>query len=195
RTGVNPYLVYDSHTPALTPGMSRRFWEVVSSADPRLRFGKRLYRSVFERLAPDGLRVPIASGSELVRGRGGNVTYAAQRVRAAVQATAQRPRVTRALRAAGLPTPFAWEPSPFPEVALGEAALDDPMLNADGIRALRSGGPRSHADGVALEVLMYWRAWHLLMRGELLTAWSPPGSDLARVAVDGVGPTLSEVTS
>ncbi|HEY0972084.1 MAG TPA: hypothetical protein VGE02_14045, partial [Gemmatimonadales bacterium] len=47
RTGVNPYLVYDSHTPALTPGMSRRFWEVVSSADPRLRFGKRLYRSVF----------------------------------------------------------------------------------------------------------------------------------------------------
>lgn len=169
RTGVNPYQVYDTVTAPLTPGMSRRFWEVVSAADPTARFGKRLYRAVFDRLAPDGLRVPIATGSTLLPGTGGAAVYRATRARAAAQRLAQRPKVSRWLSRAGLPTPFAWAPSPLPERALAEAALDDPRLNADWIRARRDRvGP---GDAVAREVLMYWQAWHHVMRGDLADTW------------------------
>jgi hypothetical protein len=171
RTGVNPYQVYDTVTAPLTPGMSRRFWEIVAAADPTLRFEKRLYRAVFERLAPDGLRVPIATGAELLPGRGGAALYHTQRARAAAQRFLQRPRVARSLRAAGLPTPFAWERSRWIDVALGEADLDDPRLDADWIRRRRAGGAASPAELLALETLFYWQAWHHVMRGDLCEAW------------------------
>ncbi|HEU4630910.1 MAG TPA: hypothetical protein VFS08_14265 [Gemmatimonadaceae bacterium] len=171
RTGVNPYQVYETVTLALTPGMSRRFWEAVARADPRARFGKRLYRAVFERLAPDGLRVPIATGSTLLPGRGGAGLYHAQRARAAVQRFAQRPKVARLLRSAGLPGPFTWERSRFLDVALAEASLDDPRLNADWIRRRRAEVAAGPVDEAALEVLMYWQAWHHVMRGDLRPAW------------------------
>lgn len=174
RTGVNPYQVYDTVTPPLTPGMSRRFWEAVAAADPRARFGKALYQAVFERLAPDGLRVPIASGNALLPGRGGAGLYQAQRARAAAQRLAQRPRVRGLLGRSGLPTPFVWAPSRLLDVALGKAALDDPRLNADGIRALRAGGAagRTAADARALEALLYWQAWGHVMRGGFPAEWA-----------------------
>lgn len=173
RTGVNPYQVYDTVTPPLTPGMSKRFWEVVAGADPRARFGKRLYRAVFDQLAPEGLRLPIASGSSLLPGHAGVRLYHEQRARAAVQRAARRPRVKRLLRAAGLPTPFEWQPSRFLQAAFREASLDDHRLNADWIRGRRAGGSLGCTDPVALEVLMYWQAWHHVMRGDLVAAWGP----------------------
>ncbi|HEX5579925.1 MAG TPA: hypothetical protein VFX39_00015 [Gemmatimonadaceae bacterium] len=175
RTGVNPYQVYDTTTPPLTPGMSKRFWEVVADADPAARFGKRLYRAVFGRLAPDGMRVPIATGATLLPGSGGAMLYRAQRARAAVQRLAQRPRVDRLLRQARLPAPFTWRRSRFLDLALREAALDDPRLNADWIRGRRTGSAAGPVDQVALEVLMYWQAWHHVMRGDLLTRWGSSG--------------------
>jgi hypothetical protein len=171
RTGVNPYQVYDSVTPALTPGMSKRFWEAVSAADPQIRFGKRLYRAVFDLLAPDGLRLPVASGALLLPGHGGAALYHAQRARAAVQRTARRPRLNRLFASAGLPTPFAWQPSRFLTIALDEASLDDTRLNADWIRHQRSRDTATPSDTVALEVLMYWQGWHHAMRGDLTSAW------------------------
>jgi hypothetical protein len=171
RTGVNPYQVYDTITPPLTPGMSKRFWEVVAQADPSARFGKRLYRSVFQHLAPDGLRVPVATGARLLPGREGALLYHAQRARAALQRTARRPRAHRLLRAVGLPTAFAWESSRFLDTAVREADLDDPRLNADWLRRRRAGGSMHPVDCAASEVLMYWQAWHNVMRGSLLAAW------------------------
>lgn len=169
RTGINPYQVYDTFTIPLTPGMSRHFWEVAAEADPPARFGKRLYRAVFDRLAPEGMRVPVATGSTLIPGSGGRLLYYSQRGRAAVQRFAQRPRVTRKLRSAGLPTPFTWEPSRFLDVALAEAGLDDTRLNAHWLASQREGsGP---ADPIGREILLYWQAWHHLMRGGLAARW------------------------
>jgi hypothetical protein len=178
RTGVNPYQVYDVVTPALTPGMSKRFWEIVAGLDPRARFGKRLYRSVFEHLAPDGLRTPIASGASLIAGRGGARLYHTQRARAAAQRFTQRPKVNRLLRSAGLGESFAWQPSRFLGLALDEAALDDGRLNADWLLELRRGEQSGRGIGggggdaaIALEVLMYWQAWQHAMKGDLLSEW------------------------
>lgn len=89
-------------------------------------FGKRLYRAVFERLAPEGLSLPVVE----------------------------------------------WQPSRFLDVALHEASLDDGRLNADWIRRRRSGESAGSVDAVALEVLMYWQAWHHAVRGDLVSAWS-----------------------
>jgi hypothetical protein len=168
RTGVNPYQVYDTFTVPLTPGMSRRFWEAAADADPAARFGKRLYRTVFDRLAPEGLQVPVASGSTLIPGSGGRLLYYSQRGRATVQRLVQRPRVTRMLRSVGLPTPFTWEPSRFLDVALAED-VPDTRLNAHWLASQRDGsGP---ADPIGREILLYWRAWHHLMRGGLAERW------------------------
>ena len=60
--------------------------------------------------------------------------------------------------------------------ALAEASLDDARLDADWLRRVRRAGPADATDAAALEVLMYWQAWHHVMRGGLRATWSTTAS-------------------
>ncbi len=171
RTGSNPFQVYDAVTASLTPGISRRFWQSVIDVEPSVRFGQQLYRSVFDHLAPAGRASPVASGADMIPGTGRHVLYRQQRTQAAVQRLLRRPKVRRALTAMGAPLPFTWRTSPFPDIAVDEAALDSQYLNADWVRLRRSGAARTPADDAAAEVLMYWQGWHHMMRGPLVETW------------------------
>lgn len=170
RHGTNPYQVFDTSTPPLTPGMSKRFWELAASAEPEARMGKRLYREVFAHVAPRALDLPVASGATLIPGNKGALLYQMQRVRIAIQTLARRPKVRRQLRALGLPA-FEWEPSRYLELPPNEAEFDDPRLNADWLRQQESGSEPAPGNQRAREIFMYWRAWHHVMRGDLVSAW------------------------
>lgn len=171
RTGNNPFQVYDAVTPVLVPGMTHRAWELVSRSQPDSRRGHGFQEDLLDLLHPRAMDTPVATGAELVPGRGHRMLHRTQRIRGRVQRALARPKVQAALTSLGLQGAFRWEPSSFCSQALGEAALDDSRLNADAIRELRESGAGGEVEGAAAEILMYWQAWHHVMRGESLERW------------------------
>jgi hypothetical protein len=168
RTGQNPFQVYASVVPALAPGLSRGSWAAACAVDPEDRRTLALCYAVFRRHFPEALRVPVASGADILNPGGGlrtTLRYHDQRVRAAVASVAQRPKVARALGAVGVRTGFRWAPSPFPAAAVARHALPSSVVDTAALAALRPGAPSFDESA---ETVFYLESWRRLMLGERL---------------------------
>lgn len=194
RTGAHSHQVHDSFTTVLTPGSSRELWEIAARGDLEARLRPDFNSLVLERIAPGATHLPLVSGSQFFSGSGGSWLYHRQRAMSKVQQFAQRPRIRGLLRNLGIPPAFEWSRSRFFNAALREVQLDDPRINADAVVRLRmKSGPPTLEDDAALELLMYWQAWHHVMEGALVfrmgrfaRVTSPVGSGDQRTVAAGL---------
>jgi len=169
RTGTNPYQVYDTSVPALTPGLSKASWEAICTADHAARLGKQLYFDLFARHFPRALAVPVASGADMYNPGGrAAVRYHRQRLAATAAHFLQRPKVARALGRVGFERGFAWEPSRFPRHALMASEPNPAVFDVAAVDRLRhlSRAP-APAEQLAIEMLFYMESWRHIMRGDL----------------------------
>ncbi len=159
RIAPNTLKVYSTFLQPFLPGLTKAFYERVVAIPPDVRKGEALYFRIFERHFPSLARLPWCSGGRLLPGTHLRAGYRALGARNAVIGHA---RVGRLLRRAGL------APSPpqcrWVDQAVRDALLDDPYVNADGIRALQRTRPTgTRADTVARELVFYWSMWREVM--------------------------------
>jgi hypothetical protein len=168
RTTPNALKVYAQYALPLMPGFTKAFYNRATAIPPAFKKDDALYRLILERHFPRLAQLPFCSGGQLLPGAHGQTWM--YRLLAARSRIVEHPRIGHWLRRAGLtPMPAA---STFVSQAVRDVELDDPTLNADGIRELR--GTRSSnsvEDSAARELVFYWWAWQSAMRGQ--TARSP----------------------
>lgn len=161
RIAPNTLKVYSTFSLVYLPGIHRAYYERVVSVPAAAKRGESLYRRIFERHFPSLARLPWSSGGHLTPGTHHSLEY---RMLAARSAVVQHPRIGNALRRFGVAPA-----RPLPAVvndAVSGAPLDDPCLNADGIRALQRTPPTgANADTVARELVFYWSMWREIMTG------------------------------
>jgi hypothetical protein len=159
RIAPNTLKVYSRFLLSYLPGAHRAFYERVVPVPTSTRKGEALYREIFRRHFPALARLPWSSGGHLTPGTHIDIGYRALAVRSAAL---ENPRIDGVLRRLRL------APSPKPPAVVGDlvqrAPLDDPHLNADGIRMLqRTPATGTNADTIARELVFYWSMWRDLM--------------------------------
>jgi hypothetical protein len=160
RTTPNALKVYASFLLPFMPGLTKAFYERAVTIPPRVKAHDALYRRILERHFPALGRLPYCSGGELLPGASPTLEY---RWLAARSAVVEHPRIGNALRRLGLTA--ARPQSAFVSNAVHAADLDDPMLDADGVRELQRTSPRgTNEDTFARELLFYWSMWRRMTR-------------------------------
>jgi len=159
RIAPNTLKVYATFLLPYVPGLHRAYYERVVSIPASTRKGEAVYRKIFERHFPALARLPWSSGGHLSPGTHVDLGY---RILAARSAVVEHRRMGNILRKAGL-APVR----PLPRCvtdAVDTTALDDPCLNADGIRALQHTAPAGdNTDTFARELVFYWSIWRDMM--------------------------------
>jgi hypothetical protein len=160
RIAPNTLKVYASFLLPLLPGLARAFYERVVPIPPSARKGEALYFRIFERHFPELARIPWCSGGHLMPGTRKGLGY---RAIAARSAAVEHPRTGDILRRLGV-TASRGEVR-YVSDAVRSAPLDDPYLNADGIRTLQQTAPSgTNADTFARELVFYWTMWRDVMK-------------------------------
>jgi hypothetical protein len=173
RLAANPYKVFAEQALPFTPGVTRAFFDRVYELSGAIRGLSELRVKVFREHFPEALDVPFCSGGKLLDGSPRpSVAFAAAQLRARVLRSW---RVRSALERAGVLRPVAFDLSRVLRGALAAVDLDDPRLDADAVRSLRSGeGANDPVRAQAREYLFYWQTWSSTLPASVATAHRLP---------------------